>query len=75
MVNIAGKGENACYKHFLLFPRFQKAYSSEASKFIKCSNKQNTSDLMGAGFKYKILLNDDSEMLLFTKEHFRVVQI
>ena len=31
--NIVGKGENACYQHFLLFPQcFQKAYFSRSFK-------------------------------------------
>ena len=33
--NIVGKEENAGYQHFLLFPqRFQKAFSSSASKVV-----------------------------------------
>ena len=31
--NIVGKGENACYQHFLLFPQcFQKAFSTGVLK-------------------------------------------
>ena len=30
--NIVGKGENAGYQHFLLFPRFQKASMLESLK-------------------------------------------
>ena len=33
--NIVGKGENAGYQHFLLFPQcFQKAFFPEASKGV-----------------------------------------
>ena len=33
--NIVGKGENAGYQHFLLFPQcFQKAFSYSASKVV-----------------------------------------
>ena len=32
--NIVGKEENAGYQHFLLFPRFQRAFSSSASEVV-----------------------------------------
>ena len=35
MENIVGKGENAGYKHFLLFPQcFSKGYSVESLKVV-----------------------------------------
>ena len=37
--NIVGKGENAGYQHFLLFPRFQKLFSSRVVKTQDCVGK------------------------------------
>ena len=32
--NIVGKGENASYQHFLLFPRFEKVSFPDMSKGV-----------------------------------------
>ena len=69
--NIVGKGENAGYQHFLLFPHcFQKAASSGSLKVGLCSKGLNGMRGTGAQFPLKPFLNKPGFFCVITSNFF-----